>query len=195
MYAIMTVETLRNWWNMLPKIDKSMPRVCLTIIFYTHRAIIPIGTIQALVTYTVNILVTSITNCQVAHITAWFAESGTHRTKKGILGGWRKGVVGMMPMFHANKASRAKVIVFADGACKEVSHGKYCNTRITGASFNSRPVLIFRLGIRSRCPENFFRHYFLGSTCLLGFDSLGGAIGDLSILHESLDQPVVLRIT
>ncbi len=73
-----------------------------------------------------NYLVTSITNCQVAHITAWFAESGTHRTKKGILGGWRKGVVGMMPMFHANKASRAKVIVFADGACKEVSHGKYC---------------------------------------------------------------------
>lgn len=57
MYAIMTVETLRNWWNMLPKIDKSMPRVCLTIIFYTHRAIIPIGTIQALVTYTVNILI------------------------------------------------------------------------------------------------------------------------------------------
>ena len=71
-------------------------------------------------------LVASITYRAVAYVTAWLTKVCRHRAGIGPFDDGLEGVIGVMPMFHADKARRAKVIVLTDSTGKEIFLGKCC---------------------------------------------------------------------
>jgi hypothetical protein len=142
---------------------------------------VPVGAVEALVTNTINVLVTSITDSIVANVTARSEQSLRDEIKLGLLNSRLESMLGVVAMLHANMARNAKIIVGARSASDKVLLRQFLNARIASASSNWN-LQVFRVAWCS---------LWLGWS-RLGCNCLCCAVDDLSILNKTLDHPVIL---
>jgi hypothetical protein len=101
-----------------------------------RRAEVPIGALQALVANAIDVLITSIADSVMTNITAWSKKSLGYHIKLGIFNCWRKGMLGMMAMIHADMARNAKIKVWASSASNEILFGEFLDAGVASASRN-----------------------------------------------------------
>jgi hypothetical protein len=97
---------------------------------------VPIWAVEALVTDTINVLITSITDSIVTSVTTWSEKNLGNEIKARILNSIFKCVLRVVTMLHTNVASNAKVKVGACSASDKVLLGEFLNARIASASGN-----------------------------------------------------------
>lgn len=142
------------------------------------RAEVPVWAVEALMANTVDVLVTTITDGIVSNITARGKKSLGNDVELGVLDSWLESVLGVVAMLHTDMASDAKVVVGACSAGNEVLLGKLLNARVAGAGSN------WNLQIRDSLLDrlDFRRH------------GLSRAVDDFSVLHDTLEKPMVLAL-
>jgi hypothetical protein len=100
--------------------NKAMTRMDEGCINNASRAVVPIRTVEALVTNTVNVLIASIANSVVSNIASRFEKSLGKWLQWGILDHWNKSMAGVVTMLESHVAHSAEVEVLAAGAGDKV---------------------------------------------------------------------------
>jgi hypothetical protein len=106
-------ERLVDWYEAVSRMNEVGIR-------NAGRAEVPVWAVEALVTNTIDVLITTITNGIMASVTAWGKKGLCHRIKVCALNGWYKCMLGVMTMLHADMARNAKIKVEARCASDEV---------------------------------------------------------------------------
>jgi hypothetical protein len=88
---------------------------------------IPVWAIEALVTDTIDVLVTSIANSVVASVAAWSKQSLGNKIKLGILNSRSECMLGVVAMLQAHMARNTEIIVITGSASDEVLFCKFCS--------------------------------------------------------------------
>jgi hypothetical protein len=123
------IEGFVDWYKSVAGVDE-------VSIGNARCAEVPVRAVKALVTNTVNVLITSITDSIVANVTTRSEQSLGDEIKLGLLNSRFECMLGVVAMLHANVARDAEIKVGARSAGDEVLLGKFLNARIASASSN-----------------------------------------------------------
>lgn len=166
---------------------KSMLRMNGICVWETCRTEIPIRAVQALVADSIDVLVTSVTNGVVAHISARRQQRLGDRREMSAINGGHEWVSRIMAVKIIHMAGHAHVVIGALNTRDEMLLSEFCEARVASACIE---LIFFRL----LCVGSYS---FLGlRVCArLRWNRLRDAVEDLSILDISLDEPVIVPIT
>ena len=81
---------------------------------------VPIRAVQALVAYTIDKLLATVTNSGVANVSSSIAQEICQGGQTGVGGCSLESMAGVMTVLVANMAFHAEIIVIASGACDEL---------------------------------------------------------------------------
>ena len=96
-------------------------------------AVIPVGAVEALVTDTSDILVTTIADGVMDHIAARCKASRDGRLERSTLNSGNESVLGVVAMLILSKAVLAEVEIFTSSAVKEFLLRELFNAAVAGA--------------------------------------------------------------
>ena len=191
-------------WDWRVDSSEAMARMSGLRILHAIVTEVPVRAVQALVADAVDELFTPIANSSVADVAARSAEELSQRSNGAGLGRLES-VTRVVAMLRAHVARHAEVVILAIDTGDEVALGEDLDARVAGAS------RLLRLhGLRLLLGHELLGRESTGHFLLLGLDldlrhglrlrllrglgsnPLGGAVGDLAILDETLNQPVTL---
>jgi hypothetical protein len=175
---------------------EAVARVRVASIVVACAAVIKVGTIEALVSYTVNHLVTAIALGSVSEVAASREKSLLGERKASAIDSRLEVMGRVMAVVIAHVACEAKVKVIALETSDKVAVWEGNDTGIACAVQLGQSIHVVVESFRS-----FLGRLSLGLGCRRsgalrgGSKSLGGAADDLAILDEPLDQPVAVAKT
>jgi hypothetical protein len=140
---------------------------------------VPVWAIKALVTNTVDVLVASIANGIMSNVTARSEKCLSNDIEMSILNSWLECMLGVVAMLHTNVARNAEVVVRAWSASNEVLLSEFLNARVTSTSSNWDLQGLGEVDL---------------GTLRLRRHGLSGAVDDLSILYDTLDEPMIFAL-
>jgi hypothetical protein len=105
--------------------DKSVARMDETGVDNANWAEVPIWAVEALVTNSIYVLVTSITDSVVARVATRSKQSLGNRLKNGIFNSWSETMFGVVAMLVVNVARNAQIIIVTSSASNEALLGKF----------------------------------------------------------------------
>lgn len=106
--------------------DESMARVDEAGVYDTSGAVIPVGTVEALVTNTIDVLVTTITDSIMACITSGFEKSACKCIEWGVFDGGDKRMLRVMAMLKCNMTWDAKIEILTSCAGDKIFLWEFC---------------------------------------------------------------------
>lgn len=107
--------------------DKAMAGVDEAGIDNAGRAIVPVGAVEALVTDTKDVLVTTITDGMVARVAAWLEKSLGKRIQGHIFNSRSKGMLWVVAMLKTHVTRNAEIKIITGSASDKAFLGKLLN--------------------------------------------------------------------